>query len=161
MVDLKNTTIPEILDPDEKILWQKITGKGRKRELHQVVTNKRVYKRHPDVPFEDFSSAPKRFIRREGIILIVERVGIDRMKKVPAKSTMEKVVIWAKRIKWAIENGKEKFDHVKQQVDNITEQVQSGQLPSISSSGNSVNTQQIAVLICPCPLSSLNKLYFL
>lgn len=84
-------TIKKFFEGDEKIIFQKVISPNTKRERIYVVTDKRVYKKHINVPRKNYFGAPKKYLEAENDILMINRQGIIFVKTAGYQSLMSKI----------------------------------------------------------------------
>ena len=85
-------TIKNLLDANEKILFQKINAPDTKRERIYLITDKRVYKKKEDVPSKNYFGAPKKYLEIHNDILMISRQGIIHVKIAGSQTVMSKIM---------------------------------------------------------------------
>jgi len=120
--------IKSLFKNDEKILWYDTIDKGKRRERDYIITNRRIYKKALDIPKEDFSSFPHKFLSVKDDILCIKRIGIEDIKIKRHKSKFQKI----KEIIELIKKGKKYFEHIKKEIEEARKKLEEGENPDFS-----------------------------
>ena len=125
---LRLADIKLFINPDEKIVWEKVIAKGKRNERHFVITDRRIYKKARNILMKNYTGAPREYLHVKDDVLIIERNGIHTIKKRVYESMIKKIRKMIEKAKTVTESG----DDLAQNLSDRPQSIPQSGLPPLS-----------------------------